>query len=341
MNALSLTSLTTSGTITTTLGSITSNYGMYNFNQPLYNGSTLAQIGTSQFTGNGRFDGALEVFGAFTANGNATFSGTTIQFITRPTFLTALSIGSAGIGNATGVPTISTLTLGNQAGKQGVIKLEDGSSSYPYGANYIQNIDRTLRFTGSDPTYSSSAFDIPLTCNYNLNVGSNGSYLYAGSNIMNTVQADTTTLSFTPTVASNSWQVITGLSCSGITTRRTTSKVRINITIGLCFCGTPATSLYFSIGKIQGGTTSYYIPSGLVGSGGSTYGLTAVQAVYGYGTVSFQYITNQSSAVGSVQYFVSTRIGSVNAFTSNPNIGFLSSGQTAGCAQIFCEELLC
>ena len=137
MNALSLTSLTTSGTITTTLGSITSNYGMYNFNQPLYNGSTLAQIGTSQFTGNGRFDGALEVFGAFSAYGNANFSGTTIQFITRPTFLTALSIGSAGIGNATGVPTISTLTLGNQAGKQGVIKLEDGSSSYPYGANYI------------------------------------------------------------------------------------------------------------------------------------------------------------------------------------------------------------
>ena len=107
-----------------------------------------------------------------------------------------------------------------------------------------------------------------------------------------------------PIVSSNSWQVITGLSCSGITTRRTTSKVRINVTIGLCFCGIPATSLYFSIGKIQGGTTSYDIPSGLVGSGGSTYGLTAVQAVYGYGTVCFQYITNQSSAVGSVQYFV-------------------------------------
>ena len=103
MNALSLTSLTTSGTITTTLGSITSNYGMYNFNQPLYNGSTLAQIGTSQFTGNGRFDGVLDVFGAFGAYGNANFSGTTIHFITRPTFLTALSIGSAGIGNATGV----------------------------------------------------------------------------------------------------------------------------------------------------------------------------------------------------------------------------------------------
>ena len=168
-----------------------------------------------------------------------------------------------------------------------------------------------------------------------------GTYLYAGSNIVNTVQADSTTLSFVPTVSSNSWQVITGLSCSGITTRRTTSKVRINVTIGLCFCGTPATSLYFSVGKIQGGTTSYDIPSGLVGSGGSTYGLTAVQAIYGYGTVSFQYITNQSSAVGSVQYFVSTRIGSINSFTSNPNIGFLSSGQTAGCAQIFCEELLC
>ena len=120
-----------------------------------------------------------------------------------------------------------------------------------------------------------------------------GTYLYEGSNIVNTVQADTTTLSFIPTVSSNSWQVITGLTCSGITTRRTTSKVRINIIIGLCYCGVPATSLYFSVGKIQGGATSYDIPSELVGSVGSTYILIAVQAIYGYGTVNILQINHQ------------------------------------------------
>ena len=157
-----------------------------------------------------------------------------------------------------------------------------------------------------------------------------------GSKMMNTVQADTTKLSFIP-VNNSSWQTITGLTTtSAITTRRTTSKVRINITIGVSFCGSPATNLYFSVGKIQGGITSYDIPSGL---NGATYGLTAIQAVYGYGTVSFQYITNQSSAVGAVSYFASVRQGLTN--NGSPNIGFLSSGQTGGCAQIFCEELLC
>ena len=160
-----------------------------------------------------------------------------------------------------------------------------------------------------------------------------------GSNIINTVQADTTTLSFIP-VNNSSWQTITGLTTtSAITTRRTTSKVRVNIIIGISSWGSPATNLYFSIGRIQGGVTSYDIPSGLVGSAGSTYGLTAIQAVYGYGTVSFQYITNQSSAVGAVSYFASVRQGLTN--NGSPNIGFFASGQTGGCAQIFCEELLC
>ena len=71
--------------------------------------------------------------------------------------------------------------------------------------------------------------------------------------MMNTVQADTTTLSFVPT-NNSSWQTITGLTTTtAITTRRTTSKVRVNITIGVSFCGSPALSLYFSVGKIQGG----------------------------------------------------------------------------------------
>ena len=84
----------------------------------------------------------------------------------------------------------------------------------------------------------------------------------------------------------------------------------------------------------------YDIPSGLVGNPtpNSTYGLTAIQAVYGYGTVSFQYITNQSSAVSAVSFFASVRQES--ALGGSPNIGFSSSGRTGGCAQIFCEELL-
>ena len=68
---------------------------------------------------------------------------------------------------------------------------------------------------------------------------------------MNTVQVDTTTLSFLP-VNNVLWQTITGLTTtSAITTRRTTSKVRINIIIGISYCGSPATSLYFSIGKFK------------------------------------------------------------------------------------------
>ena len=210
-------------------------------------------------------------------------------------------------------------------------------------------IDNQTSVTG--PLVFSPSMNIgTITPNQNINIGSTtttsvniagGTIQYMGTNIMNTVQADTTALSFTPTVSSASWQVITGLSCAGITTRRTTSKVRINIIIGISFCGTPATSLYFSIGKIQAGVSSYDIPSGLVGTAGATYGLTAIQSIYGYGTVSFQYITNQSSAVGSVEYFASVRKGTASTFTTNPNIGFFSSGQTGGCAQIFCEELLC
>ena len=131
-------------------------------------------MGASQFTGNARFDGAVDVFGTFSSNGNANFSGTTTQFITQPTFLTALSIPLVGTGNATGVPTVSSLTLGNQAGPQGVIKLEDGTAGAPYGANDIQNIGYTLRFTGSDPTVNSVAFDMPAKFNNHMTVNGIG-----------------------------------------------------------------------------------------------------------------------------------------------------------------------
>ena len=167
---MNISSLTTTGAISTSEGSISSQYGMYNYNQPLYNGSSLAQVGTSLFTGNARFDGAVDVFGTFSSNGNANFSGTTTQFITQPTFLTALSIPLVGTGNATRVPTVSSLTLGNQSGHQGVIKVEDGTAGAPYGANYIQNINYTLRFTGSDPTVNSVAFDMPVKFNSHMTV---------------------------------------------------------------------------------------------------------------------------------------------------------------------------
>ncbi len=62
-----------------------------------------------------------------------------------------------------------------------------------------------------------------------------------------------------------------------------------------------------------------------------------IQSIYGYGTVSLQYITNQSSAVGSVVYFASA-IGATTGTTTN--MIFLSTGQSVGCAQIFCEEIL-
>ena len=204
----------------------------------------------------------------------------------------------------------------------------------------IQIFDNQTSVTG--PLVFSPSINIgTITPNQNINIGTTttssvniggGTLQYRGSNIINTVQADTTTLSFIP-VNNNSWQTITGLTTtSAITTRRTTSKVRVNIIIGISSCGSPAISLYVSIGKIQGGITSYDIPSGLVGTAGATYGLTAIQAVYGYGTVSFQYITNQSSAVGAVSYFASVRQGGSTTGTTT-NIGFLSSGQTGGCAQ--------
>ena len=72
-----------------------------------------------------------------------------------------------------------------------------------------------------------------------------------GTIIINTVQADMTTLSFIP-VNNSSWQTITGLTTtSAITTTRTTSKVRVNIIIGISSCGSPATNLYFQLVKFK------------------------------------------------------------------------------------------
>ena len=103
-----------------------------------------------------------------------------------------------------------------------------------------------------------------ITPNQNINIGTattssvnigGGTIQYMGSNIMNTVQADTTTFSFVP-VNNSSWQTITGLTTTtAITTRRTTSKVRVNIITGISYCGSPAISLYFSVRKLQGGVT--------------------------------------------------------------------------------------
>ena len=124
----------------------------------------------------------------------------------------------------------------------GVIRIESSdinTVTTPYGiwATIIQNknkntyIDNQTSATGT-LAFSPSVNIGTIIPNQNINLGTTtsnvniagGTLQYMGTNIINSVQADTTALSFTPTVSSASWQVITGLSCAGITTRRTTSS---------------------------------------------------------------------------------------------------------------------
>ncbi len=139
-NTMNMSSLTTARSISTSSGSISSQYGMYNYHQPLSNGSSRVHVGSSQFTGNPRFDGAVDVFGTFSSNGNAKFSGSITPCMTAPTFFDSFkdTIGRnrKRYRNINGY--LSNTRRHSRTSRRH--KLEDGTAGSPYGANYIQNI---------------------------------------------------------------------------------------------------------------------------------------------------------------------------------------------------------